>query len=333
VEDEMGTRTTLFRRRFLHLAAGAVALPALARIAHGQAYPSRPVRIIVPFAPAGPNDIIARGLGQWLAERLGQPFVIENRPGAASNVGTEAVVNAAPDGYTVLMVSSPHAINATLYDKLHFEFRRDIAPVAAIMRVPNVMVVDRTFPARSVADFIGYAKANPDKLNFASSGIGASNHMSGELFKIMTGIAMTHVPYRSSGPALTDLFGGRVQVMFDAITSTIEHIKADRLRSLAVTSPPRSTLIPETPVMSDFVPGYDVNNWFGLGMPSHTPPEVIERLNTAVNEGLVDPGLKARFAGMGGTPLPGSPSDFGKLIADETEKWGKVIRTANIKPA
>jgi tripartite-type tricarboxylate transporter receptor subunit TctC len=331
-KDETGTRMTLLRRKFLHLAAGAVALPAVARIAHGQAYPSRPVRIVVPFAAAGPNDIIARVLGQWLAGRLGQPFVIENRPGAASNLGTEAVVHAAPDGYTVLIVSSPHAINATLYDKLHFEFRRDIAPVAAIMRVPNVMVVDRTFPARSVTEFIDYAKANPDKLNFASSGVGASNHMSGELFKIMTGIAMTHVPYRSSGPALTDLIGGRVQVMFDAITSTIEHIKADRLRSLAVTSAPRSALIPDTPVMSDFVPGYDVNNWFGLGIPSHTPPEVIDRLNTAVNEGLADPGLKARFAGMGGTPLPGSPSDFGKLIADETEKWGNVIRTANIKP-
>jgi tripartite-type tricarboxylate transporter receptor subunit TctC len=323
---------TLLRRRFLQLAAGAVALPAVARIAHGQAYPSRPVRFVVPFAAAGPNDIIARVLGQWLADRLGQPFVVENRPGAASNLGTEAVVHAAPDGYTVLIVSSPHAINATLYDKLHFEFRRDIAPVAAIMRVPNVMVVDRTFPARSVTDFIAYAKANPDKLNFASSGVGASNHMSGELFKIMTGIAMTHVPYRSSGPALTDLIGGRVQVMFDAITSTIEHIKADRLRSLAVTSAPRSALIPDTPVMSDFVPGYDVSNWFGLGMPSHTPPEVIDRLNTAVNEGLADPALKMRFASMGGTPLPGSPSDFGKLIADETEKWGKVIRTAQIKP-
>jgi tripartite-type tricarboxylate transporter receptor subunit TctC len=328
----MATRTTLPRRRFLSLAAGAVAVPALARIAHGQTYPSRPVRIIVPFAPAGPNDIIARVLGQWLAERLGQPFVIDNRPGAASNLGTEAVVNAAADGYTVLLASSPHAINATLYDKLHFEFRRDIAPVAAIMRVPNVMVVDPTFPARSVPDFIGYAKANPDKLNFASSGVGASNHMSGELFKIMTGIAMTHVPYRSSGPALTDLIGGRVQVMFDAITSTIEHIRADRLRSLAVTSTRRSALIPDTPVIGDFVPGYEVTNWFGLGMPSHTPGEVIDRLNTAVNEGLADPGLQARFAGMGGTPLPGSPSDFGKLIADETEKWGKVIRTANIKP-
>ena len=323
---------TLLRRRFLHLAAGAVALPAVARIAHAQPYPSRPVRIVVPFAAAGPNDIIARVLGQWLAERLGQPFVIENRPGAASNLGTEAVVHAAPDGYTVLIVSSPQAINATLYDKLHFQFRRDIAPVAAIMRVPNVMVVDQSFPARSVPDFISYAKANPDRLNFASSGVGASNHMSGELFKIMTGIAMTHVPYRSSGPALTDLIGGRVQVMFDAITSTIEHIKADRLRSLAVTSTPRSALIPDTPVMSDFVPGYDVSNWFGLGMPSHTPGEIIDRLNTAVNEGLADPGLQARLAGMGGSPLPGSPSDFGKLIADETEKWGKVIRTANIKP-
>jgi tripartite-type tricarboxylate transporter receptor subunit TctC len=323
---------TLRRRRFLQLAAGAVALPAVARIAHGQAYPSRPVRIVVPFAAAGPNDIIARVLAQWLAERLGQPFVIENRPGAASNLGTEAVVHAAPDGYTVLIVSSPAAINATLYDNLHFEFRRDIAPVAAIMRAPNVMVVERTFPARSVSDFIDYAKANPDKLNFASSGVGASNHMSGELFKIMTGIAMTHVPYRSSGPALTDLIGGRVQVMFDAMASTIEHIRADRLRALAVTSPPRSALIPDAPVMNDFVPGYDVNNWFGLGMPSHTPGEVIDRLNAAVNEGLADPGLQARFASMGGAPLPGSPSDFGKLIADETERWGKVIRAAHIKP-
>jgi tripartite-type tricarboxylate transporter receptor subunit TctC len=323
---------TLLRRGFLRLAVGAVTLSAVGRMARAQAYPSRPVRMVVPFAAAGPNDIIARVLGQWLTERLGQPFIIENRPGAASNLGTEAVVNAPPDGYTVLVVSSPHAINATLYDKLHFDFRRDIAPVAAIMRIPNVMVVDRTFPARSVPDFIGYAKANPDKLNFASSGVGASNHMSGELFKIMTGIAMTHVPYRSSGPALTDLIGGRVQVMFDAITSTIEHIKADRLRSLAVTSPPRSALIPDTPLMSDFVPGYDVSNWFGLGMPSHSPAEVIDRLNAAVNEGLADPGLKARVAGMGGSPLLGSPSEFGKLIAEETEKWGKVIRTANIKP-
>ena len=321
----------LLRRKFLQLAAGAAVLPAVSRLAHAQPYPSRPVRIVVPFAPAGPNDIIARVLGPWLAERLGQPFIIENRPGGATNVGTEAVVNAAPDGYTVLLVSSPHAINATLYDKLHFNFMRDIAPVAAIMRIPNVMVVAPTFPARSVPDFISYAKSNPGKLNFASSGIGASNHMSGELFKILTGTEMAHVPYRSSGPALTDLLAGHVQVMFDAITSTIEHIKADRLCPLAVTSAPRSALIPDTPLMSDFVPGYDVSNWFGLGMPSHTPQEIIDRLNGAVNEGLADPKLKARFADLGGTTLPASPAHFGQLIADETERWGRVIRMANIK--
>jgi tripartite-type tricarboxylate transporter receptor subunit TctC len=321
----------LLRRRFLQLAAGAAALPAVARIARAQAYPSRPVRIIVPFAAAGPNDIIARVLGRWLSERLGQPFVIENRPGAATNVGTEAVVNATPDGYTILMASSPHAINATLYEKLHFNFMRDIAPVAAIIRAPNVMVVSQTFPAKSVPEFISHAKANPGKLNFASSGVGASNHMSGELFNILTGIEMAHVPYRSSGPALTDLLGGQVQVMFDAIASTIEYLKADKLRPLAVTSAPRSALIPETPVMSDFVPGYEVSNWFGLGMPRNTPAEVINALNVAVNEGLADSKLKGRLADLGGTTLPGSPADFGKLIADETEKWGKVIRTAHIK--
>jgi tripartite-type tricarboxylate transporter receptor subunit TctC len=321
----------LLRRRFLQLAAGAAALPAVARIARAQAYPSRPVRIIVPFAAAGPNDIIARVLGRWLSERLGQPFVIENRPGAATNVGTEAVVNATPDGYTILMASSPHAINATLYEKLHFNFMRDIAPVAAIMRAPNVMVVSQTFPAKSVPEFISYAKANPGRLNFASSGVGASNHMSGELFNILTGIEMAHVPYRSSGPALTDLLGGQVQVMFDAIASTIEYLKADKLRPLAVTSAPRSALIPETPVMSDFVPGYEVSNWFGLGMPRNTPAEVINALNVAVNEGLADSKLKGRLADLGGTTLPGSPADFGKLIADETEKWGNVIRTAHIK--
>jgi len=322
----------LSRRKLLHLAACAAALPAVPRIAYGQAYPSRPVRIIVPFAAAGPNDIIARALGQWLSEHLAQSFVIENRPGAASNIGTEVVVNAAPDGYTVLMVSSPHAINATLYEKLHFNFIRDIAPVAGIMRIPNVMVVAQAFPVRSVPEFISYAKANPGKLNFASSGVGASNHMSGELFKAMTGIEMTHVPYRSSGPALTDLFGGQVQVMFDAMTSTIEHIKANRLRPLAVTSSAQSALLPETLVMSDFVPGYEVSNWFGLGMPRNTPEEIVNTLNKAVNDALADPKLKARLAALGGTTIPGSPADFGKLIADETEKWGKVIRAAHIKP-
>ena len=319
------------RRKLLHLAACAAALPAVPRIVYGQTYPSRPVRIIVPFAAAGPNDIIARALGQWLSERLGQSFVIENRPGAASNIGTEVVVNAAPDGYTVLMVSSPHAINATLYEKLHFNFIRDIAPVAGIMRIPNVMVVAQEFPVRSVPEFMSYAKANPGKLNFASSGVGASNHMSGELFKAMTGIEMMHVPYRSSGPALTDLFGGQVQVMFDAMTSTIEHIKANRLRPLAVTSAAQSALLPETPVMSDFVPGYEVSNWFGLGMPKNTPEEIVNVLNKAVNDALADPTLKVRLANLGGTTIPGSPADFGKLIADETEKWAKVIRAANIK--
>ena len=297
-----------------------------------QTYPTRPVHVIVPFAAAGPNDIIARVLGQWLSERLAHPFIIENRPGAASNVGTEAVVNAAPDGYTVLIVSSPHAINATLYEKLNFNFVRDIAPVAGIMRIPNVMVVAQAFPVTSVREFISYAKANPGKLNFASSGIGASNHMSGELFKAMTGIDMMHVPYRSSGPALTDLFGGQVQVMFDAMTSTIEHIKANKLRPLAVTSAAQAALLPDTPIMSDFVPGYEVSNWFGLGAPRNTPAEVINALNKAVNDALADPKLKARLADLGGNTIPGSPADFGKLIADETEKWGKVIRAANIKP-
>jgi tripartite-type tricarboxylate transporter receptor subunit TctC len=320
------------RRRFLQLAAGAAALPALSRIAAAQAYPSRPVRIIVPFAAAGPNDIIARVLGQWLSERLAHPFVVENRPGAASNLGTEVVVNAAPDGHTVLMVSSPHAINATLYDKLNFNFIRDTAPVAGIMRIPNVMVVAPAFPAKSVPEFLSYAKANPGKLNFASSGVGASNHMSGELFKAMTGIDMAHVPYRSSGPALTDLFGGQVQLMIDAMTTTIEHIKANKLRPLAVTSATRSPLLPETPVMSDFVPGYEVSNWFGLAVPRKTPADVVAMLNKAVNDALADPKLKGRLADLGGTTTPGSPDDFGKLIADETEKWGKVIRAAGIKP-
>jgi len=267
-----------------------------------------------------------------LSEHLGHPFVIENRPGAATNVGTEMVIHSPPDGYTVLVVSSPHAINATLYEKLNFNFIRDIAPVAGIMRVPNVMVVTPSFPARSVAEFISYGKANPGKLNFASSGIGASNHMSGELFKAMTGLDMTHVPYRSSGPALTDLISGQVQVMFDAITSTVEHIKAGRLRTLGVTSATKAETLPETPVIADFVPGYEVSNWFGFAVPRNTPAGVITTFNNAVNGALADSKLKIRLAELGGILMPGSPADFGKLIADETEKWGKVIRSANIKP-
>jgi tripartite-type tricarboxylate transporter receptor subunit TctC len=321
------------RRKFLHLAAGTGALPVLSRTARAQAYPSRPVHIIVPYAAAGPNDIVARVVCQWLSENLGQPFVIENRPGAGSNIGTEMVVHAPPDGYTVLVVSVSHAINATLYEKLSFNFVRDIAPVASIMRVPNVMVVNPSFPARSVREFIDYGKANPGKLNFASSGIGASNHMGGELFKFMTSLDMMHVPYRSSGPALTDLISGQVQVMFDSIASAVEHIRSGRLRPLGVTTTTKADALPEVPVIADTVPGYEVSNWFGFGMPRNTPADVVMTFNKAVNEAIADPKLKARLAELGGILMPASPADFGKLIAEETEKWGKVIRSANIKPA
>jgi tripartite-type tricarboxylate transporter receptor subunit TctC len=321
------------RRKFLHLAASSTVLPVLPRTARAQTYPSRPVHIIVPYAAAGPNDIVARVVCQWLSEHLGQPFVIENRPGAGSNIGTEMVVHAPPDGYTVLVVSSSQAINATLYDKLNFSFIRDIAPVASIMRVPNVMVVNPAFPARSVREFIDYGRANPGKLNFGSSGIGASNHMSGELFKSMTGLDLMHVPYRSSGPALTDLVGGQVQVMFDAIASAVEHIRAGRLRPLGVTTATKADALPEVPVIADAVPGYEVSNWFGFGMPRNTPADVVTTFNKAVNQAIADPKLKARLAELGGILMPGSPADFGKLIAEETEKWGKVIRSANIKPA
>jgi tripartite-type tricarboxylate transporter receptor subunit TctC len=321
------------RRKFLHLAASSTVLPVLPRTARAQTYPSRPVHIIVPYAAAGPNDIVARVVCQWMSEHLGQPFVIENRPGAGSNIGTEVVVHAPPDGYTVLVVSSSHAINATLYDKLNFNFIRDIAPVASIVRVPNVMVVNPSFPARSVREFIDYGKANPGKLNFGSSGVGASNHMSGELFKFMTGLDLMHVPYRSSGPALTDLVGGQVQVMFDAIASAVEHIRGGRLRPLGVTTATKADALPEVPVIADAVPGYEVSNWFGFGMPRNTPADVVMAFNKAVNAAIADPKLKARLAELGGILMPGSPADFGKLIGEETEKWGKVIRSANIKPA
>jgi tripartite-type tricarboxylate transporter receptor subunit TctC len=321
------------RRKFLHLAAGSTALPALPRTARAQAYPSRPVHIIVPYAAAGPNDIVARVVSQWLSEHLGQPFVIENRPGAGSNIGTEMVVHSPPDGYTVLIVSVSHAINATLYEKLSFNFSHDIAPVAGVIRVPNVMVVNPAFPAHSVREFIDYGRANPGKLNFGSSGVGASNHMGGELFKALTGLDMMHVPYRSSGPALTDLISGQVQVMFDSIASAVEHIRAGRLRALGVTTATKADALPEVPVIADAVPGYEVSNWFGFGMPRSTPTDVVTTFNKAVNEAIADPKLKARLAGLGGILMPGSPADFGKLIAEETEKWGKVIRSANIKPA
>jgi tripartite-type tricarboxylate transporter receptor subunit TctC len=320
------------RRNFLHLAAGAAALPAVSHIAWAQEYPTKPVRIIVGFAPGGGADIAARLIGQWLSERLGQSFVIENRPGAGSNIATEAVVRAPSDGYTLLLVSAPAAINATLYEKLSFNFIRDIAPVASISHVPHVMVVHPSFPAKTVPEFIAYAKANAGKINMASAGNGSTPHVAGELFKMMAGVNLIHVPYRSAGPALTDLLGGQVQVMFDNMASSIEHIRAGKLRPLAVTTTMRSETLPDVPTVSEFVPGYEVSNWFGVGAPKATPAEILDRLNKEINASLADPKLRARLADLGGTPLVGSPADFGKLISEETEKWAKVIRSANIKP-
>jgi tripartite-type tricarboxylate transporter receptor subunit TctC len=320
------------RRTFLHLAAGAAALPAVSRVARAQAYPARPVRLVVFFPPGGVGDILARMMGQWLSERLGQPFVIENRPGAGGNIGTEAVVRSSPDGSTLLWATSPNAINATFYDKLNYNFIRDIAPVAATIRVPNVMVVNPTLPAKTVPEFITHAKANPGKLNMASGGNGVPSHVAGELFKMMAGIDMVHVPYRGSAPALTDLLAGQVHVMFDAMPSSIEHIRSGKLRPLAVTTMARSDVLPDIPTIGDVLPGFEASTWFGVGAPRNTPPEIVDKLNKEINTGLADPKIKARISDLGGTVLAGSPADFGKLIADETEKWGKVIRAANIKP-
>jgi tripartite-type tricarboxylate transporter receptor subunit TctC len=315
----------------LHLAAGAAALPAVSRVARAQAYPTRPVRIVVGLAPGGTNDIVARLMGQWLSERLGQPFVIDNRPGAASNIATEAVARAAADGYTLLLSSVNNAISATLYERLNFNFIRDITAVAGILRTPNVMVVNPSVPAKSVPEFIAYAKANPGKLNMASPGNGTSLHVVGELFKMMTGVNMVHVPYRGGGPALTDLLGGQVQVYFTGTVSSIEYIKTGRLRALAVTTATRSEALPDVPTVSEFVPGYEASGWFGVGAPKSTPTEIIDKLNNEVNAALADPKMKARLADVGGSALSGSPADFGKLIADETEKWAKVIKFAGIK--
>jgi tripartite-type tricarboxylate transporter receptor subunit TctC len=322
----------LLRRQFLHLVAGAVALPAVSRFAWAQTYPTRPVHIIVPFPAGGPTDILARLMGQWLSERLGQPFVIENRPGAGGNIGTEAVVRAPPDGYTLLLVGAFNAINATLYEKLNFNFIRDIAPVGSIMRAVYVMEVNPSVPAKTVPEFIAYAKANPGKLNMASAGNGTPQHVSGELFKMMAGINITHVPYRGSAPALTDLLGGHVQVMFDNMTSSLEYIRAGKLRPLAVTTATRSEVLPDIPTVGDFVPGFEASAQFGLGAPRNTPVDVIEKLNKEINAGLADPKIKARLADFGGTVLALSPADFGKLIADETEKWGKVVKFSGAKP-
>jgi tripartite-type tricarboxylate transporter receptor subunit TctC len=320
------------RRNFLHLAAGAAALPAVARLAWAQAYPTRPVRIVVGFAPAGASDIAARLMGQWLSERLGQQFIIENRTGAGGNIGTETVVRASADGYTLLLAGSNDAINATLYDKLSFNFIRDIAPVAGIVRVPNVMVLNLSVPANTVPEFIAYAKANPSKISMASAGTGTPNHMSGELFKMMSGVKMVHVPYRGGGPALTDLLAGQVQVTFSPMSTSIGYIRAGKLRALAVTTAMRSEVLPDVPTVAEFMPGYEASTWAGVGVPKDTPAEIVDKLNKEVNAALDDPKMKARLADLGGVALPGSPTEFEKLIADETEKWGKVIRAANIKP-
>ena len=320
------------RRNFLHLAAGAAALPVVPRFAWAQTYPSRPVRIIVPAPAGGGYDFAARLMSQFLSGRLASSFIVDNRPGAGGNVGTEAVVRAPPDGYTLLLVAAANAINATLYQKLDFNFIRDIAPVATIAGAPNVMVVHPSVPARTVPEFIAYAKANPGKLNMASAGNGTTPHVAGELFKMMTGVDMVHVPYRGGGPALTDLLGGQVQVYFGPMPPSIEHIRSGKLWALAVTSPGRSQALPEIAAMSDFVPGYEASQWYGIGVPKNTPSEIIDKLNKEINAGLADPNMKARLADFGRAPLVGSPADFGKLIAEETEKWGKVIRAANIKP-
>jgi tripartite-type tricarboxylate transporter receptor subunit TctC len=320
------------RRKFLHLAAGAAALPVVPRIARAQAYPARPVRIIVGFAPGGGSDIMARLIGPWLSERLGQQFIIENRPGASSNIATEAVVNATPDGYTLLLATLPNAISVTLYEHLKFNFIRDITPVAGISRDPFAIEVNPSMPIKTVPEFIAYAKANPGKINMASGGIGSGNHIFGELFKMMTGVSLVHVPYRGAGPALVDLLGGQVQVMFASMSSSIEYVRAGKLRALAVTTATRLDALPDIPTVGDFVPGYEASFWTGIGAPKNTPAKIVDKINTEINAALADLKMKARLAELGVTALPGSPADFNKLIAAETEKWGKVVRAANITP-
>jgi tripartite-type tricarboxylate transporter receptor subunit TctC len=309
----------------------AAALPAMSRAAWAETYPSRPVRVIVYFAAGGGNDITARLIGQWLSERLGQGFVVENRPGGGGNLGTEAVVRAAPDGYTLLLVSSPNTTNATLYDNLNFNFIRDIAPVAGISRDPNVMVINPSVPAKTVPEFIAYAKANPGVINYATAGIGSSQHMTAEMFKMMAGISMVHVPHRGTAPALESLLGGQVQIMFASMPSSLGYIRGGQLRALAVSTATRSHVLPDLPTIGEFLPGFEASVFYGIGAPKDTPPEIVERLNKEINAGLADSGLKARLTDLGGAELPGSPADFGKLIVDETEKWAKVIKFANIK--
>jgi tripartite-type tricarboxylate transporter receptor subunit TctC len=320
------------RRQLLHLAAGAAALPVMSHVAWTQAYPSRPVRIIGGFAAGGGVDITARLIGQWLADRLSQPFVVENRAGASGNIGTEAVVNAPPDGHTLLLATIPNAVNATLYETLNFNFIRDIAPVAGIIRVPQVLLVHPSVPANTIPEFIAYAKVNPQKINMGSAGSGSAPHLAGALFSFLAGIKMVHVPYRGQAVALSDLLSGQVQVFFATTPGMTDFIRSGRLRALAVTTFSRARVLPDLPTVGEFLPGYEASQWYGLGAPKRTPSEIVDKLNREINAGLADPGMKARFADIGGEPLGGSPADFGKLIAEETEKWGKVVKFANIKP-
>jgi tripartite-type tricarboxylate transporter receptor subunit TctC len=319
------------RRQFLHLAAGAAVLPPVSKIARAQTYPTRPVHLLVGYAPGGGADIAARLISQWLSERLGQQIVIENRPGAGTNIATEAVARASPDGYTLLLANAANAVNATLYEKLSFNFIRDFAPVAAAIQVPNVMVVNPVLPAKTVPEFIAYAKANPDKINMGSGGTGGPDHMAGELFKMTAGVHMVHVPYRGLAPALTDLLGGQLQVIFSSLPPAIGYIRAGKLRALAVTTAVRSEALPEIPTVSDYLPGFEGSQWYGLAAPKNTSAEIIDKLNKEINVAVADPIFRARLADVGGDPMRMTPVEFGRLIAQDTEKWGKVVRAANLK--
>jgi len=322
----------LSRRKLLHAAAAAPFIPAAGRAALASDYPSRPVHLIIGYPPGGSADLTARLTCQWLSERLGQQFIVENRPGAATNIATESVLRAAPDGYTLLLAAPANATNVALFAQLNFDFIRDITPIAGIIRFPDVVEVNLSVPVHTIPELISYAKANPGKLNFASSGIGSTLHVAGELFKMMAGVDIVHVPYRGAGPALPDLMSGRMQLMFDNVPSSLEFIRAGKLRPLAVTTAARSAVLPDLPTVADFVPGYEASAWYGLVAPKGTPAEVVDKLNTAINAMLADPVAKARFIDLGASLLPGSAADFGNLIADETVKWGKVIKSAGIKP-
>ena len=319
------------RRQFLQLAAGAAALPLASGSASAQAYPSRPVRLVIGYTPGGSADLTARLMGQWLSEKLGQSFVIENRPGGGTNIATEQALRATPDGYTLLLVAPANAINATLYEKLPFDFLKEMEPIAGIIRFPNVVVVHPSLPIKTIPELIAYAKANPGKLNMASSGNGSTIHMSGELFKMITGINMVHVPYRGGAPALTDMLSGQMQVMFDNIPTCAEHVKSGKLRGLAVTSTVRSEVLPDLPLVADFLPGYEASAWYGLAAPKGTPPEIIEKLNAAINAGLNDPAVKAHFAAVEANPLVFTPKEYGAFLVSESERWGKAVKAANIK--